>query len=332
MKRMKLLFAVSAIAAALAAVPVANAATSKTKAKTKVKANAEATTVHYLGAGSSAMWQGFAIAAYNDLAQAICPAATGLIVATNGSTATAGDACTTSHWTVKNPPEPYAYLHDTRSTSIPLEYGNLWVVWVTDTTTSTVTDIWAYLAVDSTVGVRNYLAVPRAKLTVDLAAVGYLASSGAISKSLFVDNSGDTALTMNVWTAISSSGGVTLTAGMTDIRPEDAKLATERILGLVPSPYGGDTVPTTADSFIYSFALGYGPGPIGTGIHSAEPGSNTVATPTEFALPGAADPFTSSTVSTTINVYPVGEAPIIFVANRSPTATGVGQLVTSQAA
>jgi len=186
--------------------------------------------------------------------------------------------------------------------------------------------------VDSTTGTRNYLAVPRAKLTVDLAAVGYLASSGAISKSLFVDNSGDTALTMNVWTAISSSGGVTLTAGMTDIRPEDAKLATERILGLVPSPYGGDTVPTTADSFIYSFALGYGPGPIGTGIHSAEPGSNTVATPTEFALPGAADPFTSSTVSTTINVYPVGEAPIIFVANRSNTATGLGQIVPSQAA
>jgi len=75
---------------------------------------------------------------------------------------------------------------------------------------------------------------------------------------------------------------------MTDIRPEDAKLATERILGQVPSPYGGDTVPTTADDFIYSFALGYGPGPTGLGIKSAEPGSTAVATPTEFALPGAA--------------------------------------------
>jgi hypothetical protein len=323
MNRMKSLFAVLAIAASVAVVPVANAQ--------------ETTTVHYIGAGSSAMWQGFAVAAYNDLAgsgtvaaaNAICN--DGTIQATAGSTATAGNGCSTSHWTVKSTAEPYAYLHDTRSTSIPLEYGNLWVVWVTDTTTTTVTDIWAYLSVDSTVGVRNYLAVPRAKLTVDNAATGY-AGGAAIAGNLFIDGSGDTTLTTAVWTAISGTEGVTLTAGMTDIRPEDAKLATERILGEVPSPYGGDTVPTTADNFIYSFALGYGPGPVGVGIKSAEPGSTAVATPSEFALPGAADPISGSTVSTSINVYPVGEEPIIFVANRSNTSSGLGQLIPSQPA
>jgi hypothetical protein len=323
MNRMKSLFVVLAIATSVAVVPVANAQ--------------ETTTVHYIGAGSSAMWQGFAIAAYNDLAgsgtvasaNGICNA--GKIQATAGSSAIAGNTCTTSHWTVKSTVEAYAYLHDTRSTAIPLEYGNLWVVWVTDTATGTVTDIWTYLSVDSTVGVRNYLAVPRAKLTVDNAATSY-AGGAAISASLFIDNSSDTTLPTAVWTAISGTEGATLTAGMTDIRPEDAKLATERILGEVPSPYGGDTVPTTADDFIYSFALGYGPGPVGVGIKSAEPGSTAVATPSEFALPGAADPISGSTVSTSINVYPVGEEPIVFVANRSNTATGLGQIIPSQAA
>jgi len=158
MNRMNTLFAALAIAASVAVVPVANAQ--------------ETTKVHYIGAGSSAMWQGFGLAAYNDLAgSATAASATGVcnagtIQATAGSTAITGNACTASHWTVKTS-NPYAYLHDTRSSSIPLEYGNLWVVWVTDTTTSTVTDIWTYLSVDSTVGVRNYLAVPRAKLTVD---------------------------------------------------------------------------------------------------------------------------------------------------------------------
>jgi len=322
MNRMKSLFAALAVAASVAVVPVANAQ--------------EATTVHYIGAGSSAMWQGFGLAAYNDLAGSataasltgICNA--GTIQTTAGSTAINGNACTTSHWTVKTS-KPYAYLHDTRTSSIPLEYGNLWVDWVTDTTTGTVTDIWTYLSVDSTVGVRNYLAVPRAKLVVDNAAVG-TAGAGAISSPFFIDGSSDVPLTTAVWTAISGTEGVPITSGMTDIRPEDAKLATERILGSVPSPYGGDTVPTTADNFIYSFALGYGPGPTGLGIKSAEPSSTAVATPTEFALPGAADPISSSTVSTSINVYPVGEEPIIFVANRSNTSTGLGQIIPNQPA
>jgi hypothetical protein len=321
MNRMKSFFAVLAIAASVALVPVANAQ--------------ETTTVHYIGAGSSAMWQGFAIAAYNDLGGSATVASSGVcnnavIAATAGSSAISGNACTVGHWTVKTS-KPYAYLHDTRSTAIPLEYGNLWVVWVTDTTTSVVTDIWTYLSVDSTVGVRNYLAVPRSKLTVDNAAVG-TAGAAAISSAFFIDGTADTALPSAVWTAISGTEGVTLTAGMTDIRPEDAKLATERILGQVPSPYGGDTVPTTADNFIYSFALGYGPGPVGIGIKSAEPGSTAVATPVEFSLPGGTDPFSTSTVSTSINVYPVGEEPILFVANRSNTTTGLGQIVPSQAA
>ena len=51
---MNTLFAALAIAASVAVVPVANAQ--------------ETTTVHYIGAGASATWQGFGVSAYNDLA------------------------------------------------------------------------------------------------------------------------------------------------------------------------------------------------------------------------------------------------------------------------
>jgi hypothetical protein len=51
----------------------------------------------------------------------------------------------------------------------------------------------------------------------------------------------------------------------------------------------------------------------------------------QFALPGYKDPITNLTVPTTIKVIPVGEAPIIFVANRSNTTTGLGQLCNTTA-
>ncbi|HLV87867.1 MAG TPA: hypothetical protein VKV39_12860 [Candidatus Sulfotelmatobacter sp.] len=318
MNRMKMLFAVVTIAATAAVVPVANAQV-----------------VHYIGAGSSAMWQGFAVAAYNDLGRGtdgagICVSGLIAVVSPGApSGTTVGDACTVSHWTVKTA-GALAGAVDSRTSGIPEEFGNFWVVYVTDTTTGNDTDVWSYLSVDSTVGVRTFLAVPRAKLVVNTAAQ---TTAGVNAITVWGDGSTDSAgIPADVWTALGGASGTALTAGMTDIRPEDAKLATERILGSVPAPYGGDTVPTTADNFIYSFSLNYGPGPVGTGIKSAEPSSTAVATPVEFSLPGGTDPITSSSVSSTINVYPVGESPIIFVANRSNTTTGLGQVIPSQAA
>ena len=178
MKKINMLFAALVVAAIVAAVPVANAAT----------------TVHYIGAGSSAMFQGFGIAAYNDLALGadgggVCVG--GVIQAGSGSTATPGDSCTTSHWSTKTA-SGLAAAKDSRSTSIPLEYGNLWVVWVTDTTTGSDTDAWTYLSVDSTVGVRTYLATPRAKLLLSSAATS-TAGANVIASNLFADSSSDNA-------------------------------------------------------------------------------------------------------------------------------------------
>src|SRR5215471_14875164 len=315
MNRMKSLFAAVAIAASVAVVPVANAQV-----------------LHFSGAGSSAMFQGFGIAAYNDLALGadgggICVGGLIKVVSPGGPAGEAvGDSCLNHHWSVKTA-GALASAKDGRSAAIPAEFGNFWTVYVTDTTIGgAATDVWSYLSIDSTVGVRTFLAVPRAKLILAAAAQA-TAGANVISSAFFVDGSVDSAsVPADVWTVLSGAAGQPLTAGMTDIRPEDAKLATERILGKVPAPFGGGTSPTTANPFIYSFSLGYGPGPVGLQIKSAEPGSTAAAQPVEFSLPGGTDPFSLSAVSSTIQVLPVGESPIIFVTNRSDAAQGLGQL------
>jgi|HubBroStandDraft_6_1064221.scaffolds.fasta_scaffold00141_36 hypothetical protein len=334
MKRMNLLFAALMAAALMAAVPHASAQTGCTSNPC----------VHYIGAGSSAMFQGFEVAAVNDLAQAIV---------------TANPTFTVHHWSVKtgshSPNNGCGATcvagDDNRAsggTTPPLEYGNFWVVWVCSVSTSpcpagNVTDIWAYLSVDSTVGNRLFLAQPSttqhgALLQLNTTAGGGVAATSpdnaaspgildfgapgngasATCPSGFSSNCDDAALDNEVIIALGGSTGTPIIDGMTDIRPEDAKYATNRSLG---SPV--DTSSTCGAPPCRSWALGYGPGPIGTGIQSSI--STAKATPVQFGLPGYTDPITSIAVPTTIKVIPVGESPIIFVANRSNTANGLGQ-------
>jgi len=319
MNRTSSLFAVALLTAIVAVVPVANGQ------------------VHFIGAGSSAMYQGFGVAAYND-AQLV-PAR---LTACNAG---ANVPCASKHWSTTTA-NATAYLKDTRTNSVgtsPIpQFGNLWIDWVQDST-GAVTDLWAYLSVDSTVGVRNYLAMPRAKLIVT--APAGTAGAGSIKAALFSDNSADSPITAQVLAAVGGGAGITITAGMTDIRPEDALLATARILGS-GAPYAvgipGDTVPTSVAPYgaptwaIYSFALGYSTYDtaaqataegIGVPIISGEPGSTANAIPVLFGLPGTNDPLSGLAVSNTIQVFPVGESPILFVANRFNTTTGLGQII-----
>jgi hypothetical protein len=312
MKRIHLLFAALLVAAI--AVP-----------------GASAQTVHFAGAGSSAMFQGFMVAAYNDLATDIV---------------TANPGFTIHHWTKKSSTAPGTWggAVDSRTPSggspPPVEYGNVWVVWV-DNASGTPTDIWTDLSIDSTVGNRVFLATPRAKLLL-AAADTSTAGDNAIANTLLVGGAvDDPTLDTNVYNALGGATGFTLTAGLTDIRPEDALLATNKILGTVPAagfPSGhanacppqdtgvpGAASPTCSDfPYFYSFALGYGPGPIGAQIKSAY--SSTAATPVAFGLPGFPDPITTQTVPSTVKIFPVGEAPIVLLANRS-NASGLGQVI-----
>jgi len=234
-----------------------------------------AQTLQVLTAGSSAQFGPFAVAAY--------------------SLATAGGA-SAFHYTVKSgscasgSTTCYASVSDSRkvnSITIPNEPGNLWVVWSKN-------GIWAYLSVDSTVGVRAFQAQPRA--TLALAALSSLPLSSTSNYLFWADNTKDTALTSAIYGAIN---GKAFTAANTDIRAEDALFATTNALVTL------------------KYAQPNSNNLIGYGIQSHF--KTTVATPVSFVVSGK-DPFSGDTVSTPITI-PVGAAPITILVN---TSTGSG--------
>jgi hypothetical protein len=94
-------------------------------------------TILFNGAGSSAQFNTWAFAAEQ----------------------TSPPVCGTRNWTKKNG----GSVHDSRSSQIPDNAGNVWVVWDNDNNPTT---ICAYINVDSGVGVRAFFAVPTATLTL----------------------------------------------------------------------------------------------------------------------------------------------------------------------
>src|SRR6516162_7508690 len=96
-----------------------------------------AVNVKFNAVGSSAAFNALALAAYTS------------------------SQCGTNIWTKKST----AQAIDGRSPSIPAETGNIWVIWATNAQ-GNVTTICAYLRVDSVVGVRMFMATPRATLSI----------------------------------------------------------------------------------------------------------------------------------------------------------------------
>jgi hypothetical protein len=295
MTKIRLLLAALVATAAIAVVPVANAAP----------------TVHFVGAGSSAMYQGFMVAVVNDVA-----------ILSAGFTGGGG----IHHYTVNGLCSGVncAQLVDGRSTG-ETEQAKYWAVWVCDTSApncngSNATDVWVYNQVDSTVGVRMFLARPPAVSQLHLGAqlgqdlvspvlLKHGVASGSSTCTGGATTCDDTTIPADVLTAIN---GVSVQTGMTDIRPEDALYATAR------------SCTSTADGSPW-VGLGYGAcAPFGNPIKSGQAGSSATAVPALFALPGNNDPFTGNPVPSTITTLSVGESPIVFVANRSNTTTGLG--------
>jgi len=254
---------------------------------------ASAQSLKVLTAGSSAQFGPFAVAAY-------------ALAKSGGATA--------YHYTVKSGACPgatcYAYLNDSRkvgANTIAPEPGNLWVVWSTN-------GIWAYLSVDSIVGVRSFSAVPRATLALDAQAA--LPLSATTNYTFWADGTNDTALTTAVYDALASKP---LTAANTDVRPEDALFATNRALNTLG--YGAVADPRTGHSG--QFLIG---NPIksffGTGV----------AHPVSFAIAGGADPFSGEAGPAEVTI-PVGAAPIIFLASTvaGSTTAGATNITTANA-
>jgi len=242
----------------------------------------KATTVEVLGAGSSAIWQTAAIGAWTQLA------GTGALHYTVGGTCTSGNC---------------SQIHDSRSTSILNEGGNIWIVWSAD-----MTKVWAYISVDSVVGNRSFFAVPRAQIQLDAQTLT-LAGQDLISSTLWGNDA--SALPSTIYNAVNNA---TLTTAFTDIRPEDAKMAQCRVASALgaalPSGYYG------------AAGLGYStsctallPTPIYSAFSSAQ------ANPVAFNLSGT-DPFTSEATKAYTTVS-IGASPIVFIINRTDAA-GLG--------
>ena len=92
---------------------------------------AQAQTVKVVLVGSSAMWQSLALGAYNDGTASLAATAP-LDYASNNLNA-----------------------HDTRNQARQLDDpGTLWVVW--DSSATTATNVWAFIKIDSVIGIRCY--------------------------------------------------------------------------------------------------------------------------------------------------------------------------------
>jgi hypothetical protein len=259
-------------------------------------ANAQVT-VKVIAAGSSAQWQVDAVAAAN------APQLGGV---------------RSHHYTIKGKCPSTAncgQVFDVRPGVNHAEGGSLWVVW-----NDAQTEVWAYLSVDSVVGMRAFFSQPRAQLQLDSGTETSGSSQNLISFALF--KYGDTgscgpngaqettcdapALPTSIYNALNNQS---ITAGVTDIRPEDAKFAQVRINSALTANLSG---------------LGYTGTP--TGIPVESPFSSSTATPIVFNITGS-DPVTGDNIPP-FSVFEVGASPITIIDNRTD-ASGLGSGVSN---
>jgi hypothetical protein len=230
-----------------------------------------AVNVKFNAVGSSAAFNALALAAYTS------------------------SQCGTNIWTKKST----AQAIDGRSPSIPAETGNIWIIWATNAQ-GNVTTICSYLRVDSVVGVRMFMATPRATLSVPSANIGLAGDN-------LVPTLTDTPLTTNAFNAINAQ---IFNCAPTDIRAEDALFATTRALGSYnPPSYTG---------------LGYGPGPIGSPILSAF--STSSFNVINFALTGP-DPITGQQVPAWNSTNVGGQVELVFVNTNDTNSGGLGSSI-----
>jgi hypothetical protein len=236
-----------------------------------VTSTASAQGLKFLGVGSSAMFQTFGVAMFNDLCIAQGGAANCHHYSVNGKTGGGNN---------------FAQVVDSRGGgAINPEGGNLFVTWDNSTSPATV---WAYLSVDTIVGNRAFFAVPRAQLQVD-SSVTTGNAKNLIAAALFDDGNGnpvadDASLPSSILSVIQT----TFTAAGSDVRAEDAKFETNRLLTNL------DTVKLAGLGYNQAGASctpnGTFPNLIGCPIKSAY--DSSVATPVQYAIKGK-DPFTS---------------------------------------
>lgn len=219
------------------------------------------------------------------------------------------------------------HLNDTRNAAIPTgETGNLWVVWDSAATTH----YWAYLTVDSIVGVRCYMAHPRCNIGNGAAGLGSVQNKIALPAPIWGPDTDLATDNPAVYAQFTATAGVTVNAAATDIRPEDALFGQCRansVLGGGPDNLAG---------------LGYGNGAsgtcpkftdplankIGAQIKSGYPGSASLANVVAFNIKGK-DPFTNQSIPVSTTVA-VGAGALVFITQRTGALAGVTSATETQ--
>jgi hypothetical protein len=236
-------------------------------------------------------------------------------------------------------------LHDNRNghgVTIPDDNQKVWVSFdgtaaasFTDTTV-----ICFYVGVDSGVGVRGFLAAPRASLILSGAAGsasgnqvnGYTDNVAALPQAIWNDvNVPGTACVGTTLNTCATVTGTVMNIAFSDIRPEDAQYATYRALSA--RAYNGAGTTAANPTYFSSTNLGYGnwnnpfdagATPVLSGTSILSSFSSTAATPTYFEqVPGAADGISGQHVGQ-YATFPVGAIPIMIAVSNGDTTAGSG--------
>ncbi|MFZ3262366.1 MAG: hypothetical protein WA172_00050 [Terriglobales bacterium] len=289
--------------------------------------------VEVVMAGSSAIWQTAAVAAFNN--------GLSLVGGTN----------TTCHWTSKS---NAINLTDTRPTLLGgvanNDAGTIWIVWDVASPATCVSGapalhVWADDKVDSVVGDRCYFARPQCTETgTSNGSTGTLDVAG--NQINFAGtpwgNNSDTVLPANVIAVFTGAAGTLnkVGAAATDIRVEDANFAVCR----ANSSLGAGAVNTgdALDGLGYNSANAPGACPpafgtatlaqlVATSIKSGVlPATGATANPLAFNISGK-DPF-SGTTEPAYKQIDVGGEPMVFVVARSNNLKGVHNVSSEQLA
>jgi hypothetical protein len=275
-----------------------------------VPTQASAQKVLVNAAGSSAMWQTIALAAYN---VGKCPKAT----------PTPKSPC--FHYTSSVNFE----LNDTRPTlnglggTVNQDAGAIWIVWDSSATPN----VWAFTKVDSVVGNRCFFAQPQCNTTAPSS--GFPTPGNDISSTLWGDGSSDSTPPASIQALFTAATGPLVNAAASDIRPEDANWADCR----VNSDLGNGT-PGFGDGLD---GLGYNvnntPGVcapqsgatlaqlVGTPVKSGYPPQSATDTANVLAFNiSGNDPFTGTAIPTTWTTVDVGADPVVFIFSRTSGA------------
>jgi hypothetical protein len=280
-------------------------------------------------AGSSALFNSVALGAYN------------------GGSGPVGAVGATFHWSFSN---SNLVLQDTRVTPANNDAAKVWVVWDSNSTTSSgEPDVWVYANVDSVVGDRCFFAVPACKL-LDISGTNAEWTATAtqlVSQALWGP---DTAtLPANVLNVVETAGNMAVNVAATDIRPEDAWFAVNRVNsalgastaggansdGLDGLGYNSNNLAGQAANYVTS-TTGACTGltnakAVGTTIYSAfqKTGTSTdAANVLAFNILGK-DPI-SCTAIPTYTVKSIGADPIVFVASRTAELAGLTNATEQQ--